>query len=80
MKHPLVRVTQLIEGKHRGAAMSACSTSGRGRPASSTRLSADLRDLQHALDVSDEALLWQWPENPYWQVFRGETHGQPNAD
>ena len=24
-------------------------------------------------DLSDEEVVWQWVENPYWQVFTGET-------
>ena len=29
--------------------------------------------LQHAFNLSDEEVGWQWVENPYWQVFTGET-------
>jgi hypothetical protein len=32
--------------------------------------------LQHAFDLSDEEVVWQWVENPYWQVFTGETYLQ----
>jgi len=32
--------------------------------------------LQHAFDLSDEDVVWQWLENPYWQVFTGETYLQ----
>jgi IS5 family transposase len=34
---------------------------------------AGLLYLQHAFDLSDEEVVWQWVENPYWQVFTGET-------
>jgi IS5 family transposase len=40
--------------------------SHRGRPANSPRLIAELLYLQHAFDLSDEDVLWQWLENPYW--------------
>jgi IS5 family transposase len=30
--------------------------------------------LQHAFDLSDKEVVWQWLENPYWQVFTGETY------
>jgi hypothetical protein len=32
--------------------------------------------LQHAFDLSDEAVVWQWLDNPYWQVLTGETYLQ----
>lgn len=51
-------------------------TSGRGRPATSPRLIAGLLYLQHAFDLSDEEVVWGWVENPYRQVFTGETYLQ----
>lgn len=30
--------------------------------------------LHHAFDLSDEEVIWQWVENPYWQVLTGEAH------
>lgn len=76
LKHPLVRLTDLIDWDRLGAAMSAGFVSHRGRPASSPRLIAGLLYLQHAFDLSDEDVVWQWLENPYWQVFTGETYLQ----
>jgi IS5 family transposase len=32
--------------------------------------------LQHAFDLSDEEVVAMWIENPYWQVFTGETYLQ----
>lgn len=32
--------------------------------------------LQHAFDLSHEEIVWQWVENPYWQVITGETYLQ----
>ncbi|MBB5497617.1 hypothetical protein HDG37_001817 [Paraburkholderia sp. MM5384-R2] len=48
----------------------------RGRPATDTRLIAGLLYLQHAFGLSDEEVIWQWVENPYWLAFTGETHLQ----
>ncbi len=31
---------------------------------------------QHAFDLSDEEVVWQGVENPYWQAFTGETYLQ----
>lgn len=32
--------------------------------------------MQHAIDLSDEEVVWQWVEHPYWQVFTDETYLQ----
>lgn len=50
--------------------------SGCSDPATSPRLIAGLLYLQHAFDLSDEGMVWQWLENPYLQVFTGETYLQ----
>ncbi len=76
LKHPLVRLTDLIDWERLSAAMSESFVSKRGRPATSPRLIAGLLYLQHAFDLSDEEVVWQWVENPYWQVFTGETYLQ----
>jgi IS5 family transposase len=76
LKHPLVRLAGLIDWERLGTSMSASFMSSRGRPASSPRLIAGLLYLQHAFDLSDEEVVWQWVENPYWQVFTGETYLQ----
>ncbi|CAG4920642.1 IS5 family transposase [Paraburkholderia gardini] len=76
LKHPLVGLAGLINWDRLGMAMSESFVSGRGRPATSPRLIAGLLYLQHAFDLSDEEVVWQWVENPYWQVFTGETYLQ----
>lgn len=76
LKHPLVRLADLIDWERLNVAMSSSFVSPRGRPATSPRLIAGLLYLQHAFDLSDEEVVWQWLENPYWQVFTGETYLQ----
>ncbi|WP_233808643.1 IS5 family transposase [Paraburkholderia sp. HP33-1] len=76
LKHPLVRLADLINWDRLGVAMSESFVSRKGRPATSPRLIAGLLYLQHAFDLSDEEVVWQWVENPYWQVFTGETYLQ----
>lgn len=71
LKHPLVRLADLIGWDRLGAAISASFISHRGRPATSPRLIAGLLYLQHAFDLSDEDVVSQWLENPYW--VRRET-------
>lgn len=69
-----MRLTDLINWERLGALMSESFVSHKGRPASSPRLIAGLLYLQHAFDLSDEEVGWQWVENPCWQVFTGETY------
>ena len=76
LKHPLVRLADLINWDRLGVAMSESFVSRKGRPATSPRLIAGLLYLQHGFDLSDEEVVWQWVENPYWQVFTGETYLQ----
>ncbi|MGF6482905.1 hypothetical protein QFZ91_005132 [Paraburkholderia sp. JPY419] len=76
LKHPLIRLADLINWERLGASMSESFVSRKGRPATSPRLIAGLLYLQHAFDLSDEEVVWQWVENPYWQVFTGETYLQ----
>ncbi|MGU7776310.1 IS5 family transposase [Burkholderia sp. MR1-5-21] len=76
LKHPLVCLAELIDWDRLSVAMSASFVSRRGRPATSPRLIAGLLYLQHAFDLSDEDVVWQWVENPYWQVFTDETYLQ----
>jgi IS5 family transposase len=42
-----------------------------GRPAKPTRLMVGLSYLQHTINLSDEAVVQNWIENPYWQWFCG---------
>lgn len=76
LKHPLVRLADLIDWQRIESVCSAHFPSGRGRPASPPRLVAGLLYLQHAFGLSDEGVVWGWVENPYWQVFTGETYLQ----
>jgi len=51
-----------------------------GRPGISTRVMVGLHYLKHAFDLSDEAVVAHFIENPYWQYFCGLeffTHGLP---
>lgn len=60
--------------------MSASFVSQRSRPATPPRLIAGLLYLQHAFDLSDEDVVWQWLENPYWQVFTGQIGRYAHAE
>jgi transposase, IS5 family len=47
-----------------------------GRPAKPTRLMVGLSYLQHTFNLSDEAVVQRWIENPYWQWFCGSEYFQ----
>ena len=74
--HPLVELADMIDW----AAIDRVATEpfqpGPGRPILRPRLVAGLLYLQHAFNLSDEQVVAGWLENPYWQVFTGETHLQ----
>jgi IS5 family transposase len=47
-----------------------------GRPGIPIRLMVGLHFLKHTYNLSDEEVVVQWAENPYWQYFCGETYFQ----
>lgn len=76
LKHPLIRLADLIKWERVEALALPHFPSRTGRPAISPRLIAGLLYLQHAFALSDEEVVWRWVENPYWQVFTGEEYLQ----
>ena len=76
LKHPLVKLAELIDWSVFETRWAEFFPSKTGRPASAPRLIAGLLYLQHTFACSDEDLLWTWVENPYWQHFCGETYLQ----
>lgn len=74
--HPLAKLAELIDWSVFEREWAPLFPSGRGRPATPPRLVAGLLYLQHTFACSDEALIWTWVENPYWQHFCGETYFQ----
>jgi transposase, IS5 family len=69
-RHELFRLAGLIDWERLDQAF------GRfyrplGRPAKPTRLMVGLSYLQHTFNLSDEAVVQRWTENPYWQWFCG---------
>ena len=73
--HPLVRLAKIIDwnllDNELGAHFSTV-----GAAALPTRLMAGLLYLQHLHNLSDEMVLEQWLESPYYQYFCGETFFQ----
>ena len=74
--HPLVRPSKVIEWSQFDHAFGTLYSEGEGRPAKPTRLMVGLHYLKHAFDLSDEEVVAQWVENPYWQLLCGEEYFQ----
>ncbi len=72
--HPLVRLSKVIDWPEFDKAFGQLYSEGQGRPAKPTRLMVGLHYLKHAFDLSDEEVVSQWVENPYWQLFCGEEY------
>ena len=73
--HPLVRLTKIIDWEQLDSMLSVHFSSV-GAAALPTRLMAGLLYLQHLHNLSDEIVLEQWLESPYYQYFCGETFFQ----
>ena len=74
--HPLVRLSHQIDWEELEQAFGSTYCPSNGRRGCSTRLLVGLHYLKHTCDLSDEELLRQWVENPYWQYFCGEKFFQ----
>ncbi|WP_128253367.1 IS5 family transposase [Falsirhodobacter deserti] len=75
-RHELVKLEALIDWEFFEREWAGFFPSATGRPATSPRLIAGLMYLQHAFNLSDEAVVARWVENPYYQHFTGETFFQ----
>jgi transposase, IS5 family len=71
-KHPLVILSHEIQWQAFDEAF-GIHYSELGRPGISTRLMVALHYLKYQHDLSDEGVVAQWLENPYWQYFSGMT-------
>jgi transposase, IS5 family len=67
-----MRLSQVIDWSHFDEAFGNLYSEGQGRPAKPTCLMVGLHYLKHPQDLSDEEVVYQWVQNPYWQYFLGE--------
>lgn len=70
-RHPMVKLAQRIDWRSFDERFGAYYRGGKGRPAISTRLMVSLHYLKYTHDLSDEAVVSGWVENPYWQYLSG---------
>jgi IS5 family transposase len=68
-RHPMVKLARQIDWRTLDEHFGANYSEGTGRPAISTRLMVSLHYLKYTHDLSDEAVLRGWVENPYWQYL-----------
>ncbi|NJN47181.1 MAG: IS5 family transposase, partial [Candidatus Competibacteraceae bacterium] len=74
-EHKLCRLARLIDWQQLEQAIEP-HFGEVGAPALPVRLMVGLLYLQHTYGVSDEAVVDQWVDSPYWQLFCGETFFQ----
>lgn len=75
-KHALCVLADRIDWLRLEAALSGKYNNDQGRPAKSIRLMCSLLILKYLYDLSDEELIAQWIQNPYYQYFGGMSEFQ----
>jgi len=74
--HPLVRLSQQIDWTAFEKKFGSLYTPDFGRPGLPIRTMVGLTYLSRVYDLSDEAVVEMWLENPYWQYFCGYEYFQ----
>lgn len=80
LEHPLAKLAGVVDWSRLDQAFSPLYSEGAGRPPISTRVMVGLHYLKHMHQLSDEEVVTQWVENPYWQYLCGSKyfeHGLP---
>lgn len=73
-QHPLVRLSAAVDWAQFDRAFAPLYDAGNGRPAIPTRMMVGLHYLKHVFKLSDEDVVGQWVENPYWQYVCGSKY------
>jgi transposase, IS5 family len=76
MDHELVRLADAIDWASLAESFGPLYSEKTGRPGIPIRTMAGLVMLQHTFGLSDEQVVEEWPERPYWQFFCGEEFFQ----
>jgi IS5 family transposase len=74
--HALVKLGRQINWTGFDDLLGQTYAAANGAPGVRTRLMVALHYLKYQHDLSDEAVVEQWVENPYWQHFSGEQFFQ----
>lgn len=76
LNHPLVHLSRKIDWESFEDRFGALYVENQGRPALPIRLMVGLTYLSRMENLSDEAAVAKWLENPYWQYFCGYEYFQ----
>lgn len=76
LNHPLAKLASQIDWKAFENKFGSFYDPGFGRPGLPIRLMVGLTYLSRMSDLSDEATVEEWLENPYWQYFCGYEYFQ----
>jgi len=76
LSHPLCKLARVIDWEDLNERFKPLYSEDLGRPAKALRLMVGLHYLKYMKSLSDEVLVEQWIENPYWQHFCGEEYFQ----
>jgi IS5 family transposase len=71
LSHPMVKLAESIDWGAFAKSFDAMWSDSHGRPAIDTRLMVSLHYLKYTFDLSDEAVVEAWLQNPYWQFLSG---------
>lgn len=69
--HGLVRLADVVDWDRLDKVFGSTYCPNNGRPGISTRLMVALHYLKFMHDLSDEDVVAEWVENPYWQYLSG---------
>ncbi|MFA5689957.1 MAG: IS5 family transposase [Kiritimatiellales bacterium] len=72
--HALVRLSRAVDWVRFEEAFGKTYCENNGRPVVSVRLMVALHFLKHTFDLSDDAVVDGWVENPYWQALSGNQY------
>ena len=71
MNHRMVKLAHQVDWARFDEAFGQTYCPDNGRPGASTRLMVSLHYLKYTFDLSDESVITEWLENPYWQYLGG---------
>ena len=75
-RHELYLLADMIDWDGFEREFGALSSEKKGRPGIPIRLLIGLSYLSNTFNLSDQAVIEVWVENPYWQYFCGEQYFQ----
>ncbi len=70
-RHALIKMSSTVQWDRLDELFGQTFCPDNGRPAVNTRLMVALHYLKYTRNLSDEGVLLNWVENPYWQYFSG---------